>query len=139
MAQILPFRALHYNAGAVGDLGKVVTQPYDKITPAMQDRYYEVSPHNLVRVILGKSESDDNDAENVYSRAAASLKQWQAEGVLEQDAEPSIYVYSQTFKVPGDPSGAEAERQGPGAWSGPSCQRLKAGVSWKRFARSTVF
>jgi uncharacterized protein (DUF1015 family) len=32
--------------------------------------------------------------------------------VLQLDAEPSLYVYSQTFKVPGDPSGAEAERRG---------------------------
>jgi uncharacterized protein (DUF1015 family) len=31
---------------------------------------------------------------------------------LHQDDEPSLYVYSQTFKVPGDPSGAEAERRG---------------------------
>ena len=111
MADILPFRALRYNLNKVA-AGDVLTQPYDKITPAMQDGYYKASPYNLVRVILGKSEAGDNETENVYSRAAASLKQWQAEGVLEQDAEPSIYVYSQTFKVPGDPSGAEIERRG---------------------------
>jgi len=29
----------------------VVTQPYDKITPEMQQRYYEASPYNLVRII----------------------------------------------------------------------------------------
>ena len=111
MADILPFRALRYNLNRVAP-GEVLTQPYDKITPAMQDEYYNVSPYNLVRVILGKSEAGDGETGNVYSRAAASLKQWQAEGVLAQDAEPSIYVYSQTFKVPGDPSGAEIERRG---------------------------
>jgi len=78
----------------------------------MQDGYYQASPYNLVRIILGKSEGGDTERENVYSRAAASLKQWQAEGVLERDAEPGIYVYSQIFKIPGDPSGAEAERRG---------------------------
>src|SRR5271166_1538620 len=111
MADILPFRALRYNLNKVA-AGDVLTQPYDKINPAMQERYYKVSPYNLVRVILGKSEAGDSETENVYSRAAASLKQWQGEGVLEQDAEPSIYVYSQTFTVPGDPSGAEIERRG---------------------------
>ena len=111
MADILPFRALRFNSSRTSP-GEVLTQPYDKITPAMQQRYYELSPYNLVRIILGKSEPDDNENENVYSRAVGWLKQWQADGVLERDAEPSIYVYSQTFKVPGDPSGAEAERRG---------------------------
>src|SRR5581483_11985560 len=107
MADILPFRALRYNLAKVSP-GEVLTQPYDKITPAMQERYYQLSPFNLVRVILGKPEGE----QTVYSRAAASLEQWQAEGVLTRDAEPSIYLYSQTFKVPGDASGAEAERRG---------------------------
>jgi len=111
MADILPFRALRYNLSQVS-AGDVLTQPYDKITPAMQQRYYEASPYNLVRIILGKSNAGDTEGDNVYSRAAASLKQWQAEGVIERDAEPGIYVYSQIFKVPGDPSGAEAERRG---------------------------
>jgi len=111
MADILPFRALRYNLANVA-AGDVLTQPYDKITPAMQEQYYQVSPYNLVRVILGKPETGDDEHSNVYSRAAAALKDWQSEGVLVQDAEPSIYVYSQTFKVPGDPSGAEAERRG---------------------------
>ena len=111
MADILPFCALRYNLTKVTP-DEVLTQPYDKITPAMQDQYYQLSPYNLVRIILGKTEAGDGESENVYSRAAGSLQQWQAEGVLEQDAEPSIYVYSQTFKVPGDPAGAEAERRG---------------------------
>jgi len=111
MADILPFRALRYNLAKVS-AGEVLTQPYDKITPAMQERYYQLSPYNLARVILGKSEAGDGEQQNVYSRAAALLKQWQSDGVLEQDAEPSLYVYSQRFKVPGDPAGAEAERRG---------------------------
>jgi uncharacterized protein (DUF1015 family) len=111
MADIIPFRALRYNLSKVSP-GEVLTQPYDKITPAMQERYYELSPHNLVRIILGKSDPGDNGRENVYSRAAASLNEWQAQGVLARDAEPSLYVYSQTFKIPGDPTGAEAERRG---------------------------
>jgi len=111
MADILPFRALRYDPSKV-TAGEVMTQPYDKITPAMQDGYYAASPYNLVRIILGKSQPNDNDQENVYTRAAASLRQWQAEGVLLRDAEPSIYVYVQRFTIPGDATGAEGERRG---------------------------
>ncbi len=111
MADILPFRALRYDPSKV-TAGEVMTQPYDKITPAMQDEYYAASPYNLVRIILGKSQPGDNDQENVYTRAAAYLRQWQAEGVLQRDAEPSIYVYVQTFKIPGDPAGTQLERRG---------------------------
>ena len=49
---------------------QVVTQPYDKITPAMQEHYYAASPYNLVRIILGRREQADNTVENVYTRAA---------------------------------------------------------------------
>ena len=111
MADISPFRALRYNSSKVSP-GDVMTQPYDKITPAMQDKYYQSSPHNLVQVILGKQQSGDNEQQNVYTRAASLLQKWQDEGVLQPDAEPSLYVYSQIFKVPGDPSGSEAERRG---------------------------
>jgi uncharacterized protein (DUF1015 family) len=111
MADISPFHALRYNLSEVSP-EQVITQPYDKINPAMQDKYYAASPYNLVQVILGKSQPADNDQQNVYTRAAALLKKWQDEGVLQLDSEPSLYVYSQVFKVPGDPSGAEAERRG---------------------------
>ncbi len=111
MADIFPFQALRYDPSKVSP-AQVVTQPYDKITPAMQDQYYAASPYNLVRVILGKAQAGDNDRENVYSRASASLQQWRAEGVLVPDPKPSLYLYTQTFKVPGDASGATAERRG---------------------------
>ncbi len=111
MADILPFHALRYDLSKVSP-GAVMTQPYDKITPAMQEKYYQASPYNLVRVILGKSEPGDGEQANVYTRAAAALKKWQDEHVLARDAEPSIYVYVQRFKVPNDPTGADAERRG---------------------------
>jgi uncharacterized protein (DUF1015 family) len=111
MARIFPFRGLRYNPSRVA-LGEVVTQPYDKITPAMQDRYYTDSPFNLVRIILGKPRAGDNEGESVYTRAAAFVQEWREEGVLTSDTEPSIYVYTQAFRVPGDSSGAVMERRG---------------------------
>lgn len=111
MAIISPFRALRYDSTLV-DPEKVVTQPYDKITPAMQGRYYEASPHNLVRIILGRPEPGDGDKENVYTRAAASFSSWRQTGVLKRDPEPSIYAYEQRFAVPGDHSGRVLTRRG---------------------------
>jgi len=84
-----------------------VTQPYDKITPEMQESYYQASPYNLVRVILGKRFPADTASENVYSRAAAAFQSWRQTGILKQDAQPSLYRYSQTFSVPGSQSTAE--------------------------------
>ena len=78
----------------------------------MQDRYYAASPYNLVRVILGKPEPGDNEHSNVYTRAGASLKHWRAEQVLVRDTEPSVYLYTQTFTVPGDSSKTQLERRG---------------------------
>ena len=99
MARIYPFRALRYDPARV-NMEDVVTQPYDKITPAMQDRYYELSPYNLVRVILGKHLPGDNDEENVYTRAAETLRTWRKEGILKEESEPALYGYSQTYAVP---------------------------------------
>ena len=117
MALISPFQAWRYDPERV-PVQLAVTQPYDKITPAMQEHYYQASPYNLVRIILGKRLPGDGDAENVYTRAAASFQNWRQTGVLRQDPEPSIYRYSQTFivpgGVPGDVPGSQtrAERRG---------------------------
>ena len=101
MAAIYPFRAWRYNPSAVR-LDDVVTQPYDKISPAMQQAYYQRSPYNLVRIILGLPELFDAEkGESVYSRAARDLKSWREEGVLVQEKDPCIFAYSQRFLVPG--------------------------------------
>jgi uncharacterized protein (DUF1015 family) len=99
MARIYPFRALRYDPARV-HMEDVVTQPYDKITPAMQQRYYEASPYNLIRVILGKHEPNDNEESNCYTRAAEHLRAWRKDHILAEEAEPALYGYSQTYTVP---------------------------------------
>ncbi|MFQ5696280.1 MAG: DUF1015 domain-containing protein, partial [Terriglobia bacterium] len=102
MASIYPFRAYRYNTQKAGvPLGKLVTQPYDKITPAMQEAYYAASPYNFVRLILGKREAGDNGRQNVYTRAARWLEEWIRQGVLAPEAQPAIYPYFQEYTVPG--------------------------------------
>jgi len=89
MAEIIPFRALRYDPHQV-KLEDVLTQPYDKITPEMQAKYYERSSHNLVRIILGKTGETDTDAFNTYTRAKEYFHDWRSSGVLKQDAEPGM-------------------------------------------------
>lgn len=100
MARLFPFRALRYDSTAV-NMADVVTQPYDKIDKEMQERYYNLSPYNLVRVVLGKHQPDDNDEHNVYTRAAETLKDWREKKILREETVPALYGYSQTYTVPG--------------------------------------
>jgi uncharacterized protein (DUF1015 family) len=109
LARIYPFQPYRYGAKA-GAIENLVTQPYDKISPAMQARYLSLSPYNLVRLILGERFPTDSDRENVYTRAAATLKTWIANGILERETAPSLYAYYQRFIVPD--TGQTLERKG---------------------------
>ena len=100
MAEIFPFRAYRYNAARV-DPAKVLTQPYDKITPAMAEKYAAASPYNLIPVEKGKVLPDDTPGNNVYTRAAKALEDWIRAGVIVRDAAPSLYAYFQEYTVPG--------------------------------------
>jgi uncharacterized protein (DUF1015 family) len=100
MADVRPFRGLRYNPRKVS-IEKVVTQPYDKISRDMQERYYALDPNNLVRVILGKTLEGDNPENNVYTRAAATLRAWRASDVIEPMRAASFVAYFQRFLVPG--------------------------------------
>jgi uncharacterized protein (DUF1015 family) len=99
LAKIYPFQALRYTAQA-GPLADLVTQPYDKISSAMRERYLSLSPYNLVRIILGRIEGWDTTTDNGYTRAAAHLNDWMARGILARDATPAIFPYFQDFTVP---------------------------------------
>ena len=77
----------------------------------MQQAYYQRSPYNLVRIILGLPELFDAErGESVYTRAARDLNAWREEGILIQEKDPCIFAYSQRFKVPGTET--EKERRG---------------------------
>ena len=69
MPNIQPFQGLRYNLAQVGDLSDVVAPPYDVISPEYQDELYAKHPNNVVRLILNKMNSDDDEANNRYTRA----------------------------------------------------------------------
>jgi uncharacterized protein (DUF1015 family) len=99
LARIYPFQPFRYTEKA-GPAEKLVTQPYDKISPEMQKRYLSLSPYNLVRIILGEKKPDDSAADNVYTRAERHLSDWIAGGILARDSEAGVFPYFQEFTVP---------------------------------------
>ncbi|MGA2483120.1 MAG: DUF1015 domain-containing protein [Candidatus Acidiferrales bacterium] len=100
MAQVYPFRAHRYNPALVMP-ERVLTQPYDKISPEMQEKYYAADPHNLIGIEKGRTFPADTPQENVYTRAAAALERWIAEGTIVRDSVPAFYAYFQDYAVPG--------------------------------------
>ena len=100
MARVYPFRAYRYNP-ETAPFDRVLTQPYDKISPAQQERYYSADPHNLITLEKGRAFPNDSPHNNVYTRAAAALNGWIAQHVVVQDAAPAFYAYSQVYTVPG--------------------------------------
>ena len=100
MAKIYPFRSLRYALEKI-PIEKVVTQPYDKISKDMQERYYALHPNNIVRLVYGRSGPNDSSIDNIYTRAAACLQEWRETGVLQQLPAPALFVYVQRFAVPG--------------------------------------
>lgn len=97
MATIMPFKGIRYNPKKIDHLNLVVTQPYDKITDQMQEEYYQKHPLSIVRLIRGKTLPEDTPTNNVYSRARDYFREWQKEGILVQDREPSLYAYDQEY------------------------------------------
>ncbi len=94
MAVVYPFRAVRYNLAKVGDLSKVVTQPYDRIGNKEMETYLARSPYSYARLIGGKNPpQDDGD----YLRRAALFRSWLEEGVLVREERPAFYWYKVTF------------------------------------------
>jgi uncharacterized protein (DUF1015 family) len=89
MANIQPFRGIRYNQSRV-QLEKVVAPPYDVISPEQQNGFYEASPQNVIRLILGREEDR-------YASAAQHLKKWLDEEILVLEDQPSLYLLTQTF------------------------------------------
>jgi len=98
--EVLPLRALHYDASRVGQIGDCLAPPYDVISPAMQEAYHARHPYNVVRLTLGRQHAGDTAADNRYTRAAATLDDWRARGVLRAAAQPAFWVYEQRFEAP---------------------------------------
>src|ERR1700746_1977684 len=100
MAQVFPFRAYRFNP-QVAPFDRLLTQPYDKISPERQAEYYAMHPQNLIAVEKGRAFADDSPQDNVYTRAAAKADKWIRDHIIVQDPAPAFYAYTQEFTVPG--------------------------------------
>jgi uncharacterized protein (DUF1015 family) len=104
MAEVLPFKALHYDLGEVGSLDAVAAPPYDVIDAPQRAALLERSPYNAVAIDLPKpfdpADPDSNPSGDPYAEAAARIEQWQTEGALAQDEEPSLWALTQDYTAP---------------------------------------
>ncbi len=94
MADVQPFRALHYDLDAVGGLQAVTAPPYDVIDEEQRERLLARSPYNVVEIDLPRADGDP------YAHAAEIFARWQREGVLARDAEPAIWALAQEYVGP---------------------------------------
>ena len=101
MVRVKPFRAYRFDKSKVGELGNVVTPPYDIIKGAKVDKLQGLSKYNMAWIIKNKPRDDDTEETNQYTRARDHLYEWIAEGVLKQDEKDSFYAYGQDFEVNG--------------------------------------
>jgi len=106
---IRPFRALRFDPSVVGDLSAVIAPPYDVIDDVERSKLVARHPANVVRLDLPAEEPGD-EPDQRYRRAARTLATWRSEGVLRKDPHPSVYVYEQTYCVPG--SAVERKQRG---------------------------
>ncbi len=100
MPEIRPFRALRYDPETVGDAGQVMAPPYDVIGEDLHRALLARHPRNAVRLDLPAGEPGE-DPDERYRRAARTLTAWRSDGTLRKDPRPSVYVYQQTYRVPG--------------------------------------
>src|SRR5438094_574633 len=70
------------------------------ISAAHERRLHSASPHNVVRLVLGRDEPGDDHTRNKYTRAATVLRSWREERVLIL-SEPSWFVYEMRFSFQG--------------------------------------
>lgn len=100
MAKIAPFRGVRYNPQRFENLDLAVSLPYDRIKGDLQEKYYQLDEHNIVRILKGKAFPGDTETDNQYTRAKGFYEEWLKEGILIRDPKPAIYGYSQEFRLP---------------------------------------
>jgi len=97
LAEIRAFKGVRYNQLLVKDLSRVICPPYDVISPELQRELYRRSEYNFVRLENCLELPQDTASENKFTRAAATLKRWLRDGVLEVDRAPAVYLHDHHF------------------------------------------
>jgi uncharacterized protein (DUF1015 family) len=61
---VSPFIGLLFEPERVGPLEQVTAPPYDVVGPEQERRLHAASPHNVVRLILGRDQPGDDATDN---------------------------------------------------------------------------
>jgi len=96
MAKVSPFKGWRYNPDIIDRIDDVFVPPYDVITLEEQEQYYNKSPHSYIRINLNNAPGIEK-----YYSAANTLNMWIGSGVLIEEDQPAIYIFSQSFKIDG--------------------------------------
>src|SRR5262249_15012924 len=99
--KILPFRGYRYNPEVILNLDDVISPPYDQFKEGLDDLLFDRHPHNIAHLIVNKETAADTESNNRYTRSRVLLDSWLKQRVFLQDAESSLYPYSQTYEVDG--------------------------------------
>jgi uncharacterized protein (DUF1015 family) len=96
--ELRPFRSLRFSSRVLRERGlsAVFAPPYDQISPALQETLYARAPENIVRVTHPMK-----GAGNPYQDATVTLLAFLADGTLEKERRPGLWIYRQTFAVDG--------------------------------------
>ena len=87
---LAPFRGLHYDPARVGDLGTVISPPYDVLDAETVRDLENGNRRNIVRLILSRR------FERPYLAVRRRLESWRAKGYLVADDQPGLYLYQYT-------------------------------------------
>jgi uncharacterized protein (DUF1015 family) len=101
MVSIAPFRGYVYNEEEMRDHGGLlIAPPYDVLSLAQRQAYYDCHPHNFLHVDLGKPLPGDADEMSWHARSASILSGWLSGGVLARSPRPALYVMETEFTHP---------------------------------------
>ena len=95
MAVIKPFRGWRYAARFTDQIGSLISPPFDVVSPRQREALYQ-APYNSIHLSVPCS---DHPAQ----AAADTLFHWKADGIIQHESTPALYVYYQYFRLPGSP------------------------------------
>jgi len=85
-----PFRGLRFDPDTVGDLGTVISPPYDVLDADTVRDLEAANRRNIVRLILARR------FEKPYLAVRDRLHKWRDKAYLRADEEPTLYLYQYT-------------------------------------------
>ncbi len=90
MARIKPFRAWRYNRELSSKIEDLASPLFDVVSKKQREALYS-NPYNSIHISVPRD----------IETQKRTVEEWKAEGIINQDQIPGIYVYYQHFSLPG--------------------------------------